>query len=994
MLRKIIKGLGFLYLLYLAVAMVVVLPLLNVYTPRLVLENTQRELRSELLWFNPFTLALHAKGISLHEDDGHNPLAFRELIADLSIGSLWDVGVVLDEFSLDGLKIHVLRYGDGHFHFDDLVAETDGEATAESSGEAPGFTVDLLRINAETIRFTDETKPGTYTTVQRDLNLETRNLTTVPERQGDGDLVLVSDGGGVLTWRGELDIGAGRSFGMLSLENGDLTNAYRYNADELPFVLHSGRLDITLNYEADWDQDFQLTLSDSSVRIHRVAASPPDLNALPHTSTELAELSLDGLQLDLVEQAVGMDSLSIRGLSISGYDEDGEASLQTLFAPGGENTAGERSVEDSTVDDSTVEDGTAKGSFAKDGTGSTTEPAASATSAPADSDGDRTGEAPGDSSDGWRVALGAFSLDDSQVNWRSEYLEPEIMRVTPIAIAAQDLHWPAERSSPISVSLTVNEAARLTIEGDLHVGNGSGNSGIELSGFPLSWLHPLVHQQARTDLATGVMSLDSTIDLAEFAPITVQANLAINDFSTVLHNTQEQAFALRTLRVNDVRVDVVNQDVAIDELYLDQPEGSLHVLEDGTININGVVREFEEPPTGNNAKTAEINDETESGDWRVRLASVILREGRLEFSDASLPLPFHTQIAGIKADITDIDTASESPMAVELNGSIDGYAPVEILGSGTPLAKDGNSELSFRFRGMDIATMSPYSGTFVGYTIDSGTLNLDLRYALNGQRIDGDNRIVISQMMLGEPMESDLAVDVPLKLGLALLTDSEGVIDLSVPVSGNVDDPSFSLGPIIATAVKNIIVKAVTAPFSLLAGLVGSEEDLEHIAFYIGSDAMTSEAESALTALADALAQRPQLTLTIEGNVDPAADGRALRLASLEAELMEEGLSEASLDDRDDDFAKAIANRFESLQIPRQESPDSAQDVEPTLEEQLEAVLAARTLAPGALQDLGSDRAAAAKRSLVTEGGVDAARISIRYATSETTAGATMSVDT
>lgn len=974
MLRKILKGLGFLYLFYLALAMFVVLPLLNIYTPKLVQENTQRELRSELLWFNPFTLALHAKGLSLHEVDGHNPLAFRELVADLSISSLWDVGVVLDEFSLDGLNIHVLRHDDGRFHFDDLLADSDEEATDEESGEIPGITIDLLRLNAETIRFTDETKPGTYTTVQQDLKLETRNLTTVPERQGDGDLVLVSDGGGVLTWLGEMDIAAGHSFGTLTLENGDLTNAYRYNADELPFVLDSARLDTTLNYKADWAGDFQLQLSESSIRVHDVAVSPPEPEALPHTGTELADLSLTGLELDLLGQTVDMEMLSIRGLSISGYDEDGVASLQTLFAPADEST---------TPDSAEAAGESVSGEM----------PATSDPDADADSGSD---VAPAnDTSDEWQIALGAFSLDDSQVEWRSEFLEPEVMSVTPISIGIQDVHWPAERPSPLSLALSVNDAARLTVTGDLHAGNGNGKTGIDLSGFPLSWLHPLVHQQARTDLATGVLSLDSEITLTDFAPAMVLANVAIDDFSTVLHNTQEQAFALRGLRVNELQVDVAAQDVVIGEVRLDQPEGSLHVLEDGTININGVVREFDEAEadTDESTDTPAASEETESGDWRVRLASVILREGRLEFSDASLPLPFHTQIAGIKADITDIDTASESPMAVELNGSIDGYAPVEIRGSGTPLADDGNSELSFRFRGMDIATMSPYSGTFVGYTIDSGTLNLDLRYALSGQQLDGDNRIVISQMMLGEPMESDLAVDVPLKLGLALLTDSEGVIDLSVPVSGNVDDPSFSLGPIIATAVKNIIVKAVTAPFSLLAGLVGSEEDLEHIAFDAGSDSVTSEASSALAALADALAQRPQLTLTIEGTVDAAADGRALKLAALEAELLEEGLSETSIDSRDEDFARAIADRYEPLQPPTEDSQDSAEESEPAVEEQLDAVLAARTLAPGALQNLGSDRAAAAKRTLVTEGGVDAARISIRYASSETTAGVTMKVD-
>jgi hypothetical protein len=59
---------------------------------------------------------------------------------------------------------------------------------------------------------------------------------------------------------------------------------------------------------------------------------------------------------------------------------------------------------------------------------------------------------------------------------------------------------------------------------------------------------------------------------------------------------------------------------------------------------------------------------------------------------------------------------------------------------------------------VDIATMSPYSGTYAGYTIDSGTPEPRPRYALDGQDLDGDNRIVISQMKLGEPVDSDKAM--------------------------------------------------------------------------------------------------------------------------------------------------------------------------------------------------------------------------------------------
>ncbi|MEL7043848.1 MAG: DUF748 domain-containing protein, partial [Pseudomonadota bacterium] len=304
-------------------------------------------------------------------------------------------------------------------------------------------------------------------------------------------------------------------------------------------------------------------------------------------------------------------------------------------------------------------------------------------------------------------------------------------------------------------------------------------------------------------------------------------------------------------------------------------------------------------------------------------------------------------------------------------------------GGGTPHGSEPDSEIRFRFRGVDIATMSPYSGTYAGYAIDSGTLSLDLRYALAGQALDGDNRIIISQMKLGEPVESELAVEVPLKLGLALLTDSQGVIDLDVPVSGNVDDPEFSLGKVIGRAVMNIITKAVTAPFKLLAGLVGSEADLENIFFAAGSVELDEIALSALGDLSRALQERPQLQLRVGGSADPAVDGDMLRQRGLEQSLLDEGLDALALESRDERWAEAVRARFAVLgegdtQAP-EDTDDSATEQAMSVEGMWDALIAATPLSPDALEALGNERAAEAKRHLVTEGGIDAARIAISY---------------
>ena len=80
------------------------------------------------------------------------------------------------------------------------------------------------------------------------------------------------------------------------------------------------------------------------------------------------------------------------------------------------------------------------------------------------------------------------------------------------------------------------------------------------------------------------------------------------------------------------------------------------------------------------------------------------------------------------------------------------------------------------------------------------------------------------------------AVNLPLKLAVALLSDANGVIDLDFVVEGDLNDPEFKFGGIIWKVLKNIIAKTVGSPLTLLAGLVGGGENLDVVAFLPGSD--------------------------------------------------------------------------------------------------------------------------------------------------------------
>jgi outer membrane protein OmpA-like peptidoglycan-associated protein len=345
-----------------------------------------------------------------------------------------------------------------------------------------------------------------------------------------------------------------------------------------------------------------------------------------------------------------------------------------------------------------------------------------------------------------------------------------------------------------------------------------------------------------------------------------------------------------------------------------------------------------------------------------------ITDSEIDFMDESLPIHFRTVIGEIEGDIKDVSSNEATKTTVNIKGSVDGYAPVKLAGTAQPLRSPPAIDLDLTFAGVDMALLSPYSGTYAGYAIERGVLNLDLKYAMEENQLKGNNKIVIDQMKLGEKVESEKSLDLPLELALALLTDSNGVIDMEIPVSGNVDDPEFSVGSVVLGAFMNLLTKVVTSPFTLLASLVDSEEDLQRLNFKSGSAALQASTREKLDNLSKAMSQRPELGLAITGRLQLEADRERLQKNLLQAELLADGLPEAELSSKGPAWETAIAARYQAV---------APGETTLTASEQYRQLAQGMPLSDADLLELASARAIAVKSYLVNEAGLDPDRAAI-----------------
>jgi Domain of Unknown Function (DUF748) len=249
-----------------------------------------------------------------------------------------------------------------------------------------------------------------------------------------------------------------------------------------------------------------------------------------------------------------------------------------------------------------------------------------------------------------------------------------------------------------------------------------------------------------------------------------------------------------------------------------------------------------------------------------------------------------TQFGGTIAGLS-----SENPCRseVDLRASVDGVGPVTITGKLDPLAANLFVDLAVGAKSVDLVPLSPYSGKYAGYELARGQLFLDVKARVADRKVNMANVVTLNQFTFGAPTHSPDATHLPVRLGVALLKDLDGKIVIDVPVAGSLDDPSFRIGKVVWRVIGNLLTKAAVSPFSLLGSMFGGGgEELSYQEFAPGAVVPLPTEAPKLATLVKALTNRPGLSLSIEGDYDPAADAYALQQQKL-ADLIRRKIWEA-----------------------------------------------------------------------------------------------------
>jgi uncharacterized protein involved in outer membrane biogenesis len=474
---------------------------------------------------------------------------------------------------------------------------------------------------------------------------------------------------------------------------------------------------------------------------------------------------------------------------------------------------------------------------------------------------------------GYTLALTDKSFDPA-LSYDLEQLNGSITKITLP---------PNKTPSPFELALRVKQGGSLQAKGSLDMLRHSADLRFDVTDLALAPLNTLLRRDTTLALTSGKAGANGRVIVnARNNPVAVQyrGSASVADLDLKIENSAERLISWQKLQVADIDLDTGKNQLGVGQVSLARPYSKLVIAKDRSTNFGTIMRPR---PAAAAAPATSGQDATPMS---INVERVSIERGELDFADLSLVLPFATNIKSLGGSASGLSSAPESRASLKLEGRIEENGLARAEGTIQPFAPKKFTDIAVEFRNVALLPLSPYTATFAGRKIASGRLSLDLQYKINNSQLAGENKVLLEQFTLGERIDSPGAVSLPLDLAIALLTDSDGKIDLAVPVSGNVDSPEFSYGGVIWQAIRTVITRIVTAPFRALGSLFGANsETLGDIVFDPGSARILPTEYDKVRRVAEGLQKRAQLRLVVQGSYHVQTDGQGLRAMAVRSDL-------------------------------------------------------------------------------------------------------------
>ncbi len=872
--RKLVGWTAGVLFFYTVVGFLVLPLIVRAVAAKRLARELNRQVTIDSVRINPYALSCAISGFRVRDPDGEPLVSWDKVYVNLELASFFGKAWVLKEFSTTNTYVRAQMNKDYSFNFSDLL-EKFGRADSEPTKPSKPLAVRIknLSIRGARASITDMTPREPFRRVLGPVEITLNDFYTNPDSRNPHSFTGSTDSGEVFTWSGYFFLNPIRAAGEVSVANVALNKYAQLYQDFVRFEIQDGVASFRGSYQ------FERTPTTNLVLVTNVSAALRSFKVAERGATnslvELPALTVSGLSGDVINRRLEVGSLTVTG-AVMNLKRAKDASINMVEA-------------------------------AKPSTATTNAPGGILVLLQAVTNVFSTLL---QSTNTAIAALHNLSIENCSASLQDEFQSrPVKLLVDQINVQAKNLSNLPGSNLTANLSLRWNTNGTVKTDVTASLVPLSAEIGLHIDQLEFHPLDPYLEQYVNVFILGSKLGLNGRIHMREqtnaLPTVTFAGSTSLDDFSTVDGVLAEELVKWRSLHIGDIKANLNPPEVSIGKVELHDAFARLAMETNGNLNVlaalkpantNLPVPSAEAQPAavkGNKAALAHVKEMMSRTNAvgmtnlpRVSVSMVAISNATLQLGDRSLLPHVRTSVQQINGTITDLSSEELRRAQLHIAARIENTGPVEITGRFNPLHRQSASELKVVFKDVDLNPADPYSGKFLGYRLRKGKLSMEVEYQVTANQLKGRNRIQLDQLTLGEKVNSPEATKLPIKLGLALLKDRSGVIELDVPVEGNLDDPKFKLSGVIWHAVANVFTKIITSPFAALGSLFGGKgEEVRYQEFDAGMSELQATAKEKLDTLSKALYERPGLEVEIEGHIDPTADPAVLRKHKLEQQL-------------------------------------------------------------------------------------------------------------
>ena len=869
--KLVLWGVGLL-LFYTIAGFFIAPPIVRSVAAKRIAKELNRDVTIAKVKLNPFAMSATIRGFLIQDKDGKPFVSWDEVYANFEFWSLFTHTYVFKEINTSHPYARVQVNPDRSLNFSDILEKLAKEAAAAPRDAKPSrplaLRVDQLRISAARLAALDLTMKRPFTKFIGPLDVTLQKFATNPDNKNPYSFAGSTEEGEKFSWSGHFFLSPIRSVGDFTLENIPVGKYGPLHEELVQFEVRDGHVDVRASYHVEYGAQTniaRLTNASIAVKELKIAERGAEGNAL-----EVARFAIEGVSADAFRRIAEVRSISTSDGRIAlRRNADASINLIELSKPSPDAANAPGSVVVLLQSVTNVVQWLLR------------------------------------STNTWVGALHEFSVTNYAVQ-----LE-DLANARPVRLDLDDLRVNLRRVSNVpgsnilaNVSLRWNTNGTIRTEGEISLFPLKADLKLALDNLEIRALDPYLDSFLSLRITEGSVGMDGRAQLAATAKglpeVSFRGDVRVDNFATVDGVMTEDFLKCGKLRVSGIEAKLHPMEVSIKEVALHDAYARLAIVSEKSNNLFAVLKKTDTPaaekPKAATKKSSKsplkielptnLLASAQATLPKITIGAVTFTNAQLNYVDRSLKPGVSLSVAQVSGSISGLSTENLSRADVDIRGKVDNTAAMEITGKINPLSTNGFTDLKVVFRGIELIPTSPYSGKFLGYRLNKGKLSLDLHYELAGDKLKGQNLVTVDQLMLGDKVESPDATKLPVRLGIAILKDRSGKIELDVPVEGSLNDPEFRLGRVITRALVNVFTKIVTSPFAALGAVFGGKgEEVSYQDFAAGSAELQDANKQKLDLVAKGLFERPGLQLEIEGSVDAAADRDGLRRLKLQKEF-------------------------------------------------------------------------------------------------------------